>query len=303
MQSLMEWLTEKSGSPELTLANSFFYDDRRIFVKEQFFTNLNEYFEAPATNYDFSDPATLDKINNWVFENTNQKIDEIVETIEPEDLAFLINALHFKADWSQGFDPDLTTDEPFFTSDGREVMAPFVFDDRQFMTVRTENEIMVDIPFRDSTYSLSLVMNEDPNVPISDWASQIDFQTQMELYETLSEERAIVRFPLLDLSFETDLPNAMRNLGMIDAFSEFDANFDALGEALIGPVIYINQLKHKAVLEVDEKGAEGAAVTSIGFGTTSLPPSYTFNRPFMLQLRHIPTNTIVFKGIVQNPLK
>ena len=32
---------------------------------------------------------------------------------------------------------------------------------------------------------------------------------------------------------------------------------------------------------MDEKGVEGAAVTTIGVGTTSAPPSIQINKPFM----------------------
>jgi serpin B len=70
---------------------------------------------------------------------------------------------------------------------------------------------------------------------------------------------------------------------------------------LIGPDIYISSIFHKAVLDVDEKGAEGAAVTAITFSTTSLPPVFTFNRPYVILLRHIPTNTLLFAGSVKKP--
>jgi serine protease inhibitor len=76
-----------------------------------------------------------------------------------------------------------------------------------------------------------------------------------------------------------------------------------LGTPLIGPTIYINTIKHKSVLKVDENGAEGAAVTSIGFATTSAPPSFRFDKPFVIILRHIPTNAMVFTGLVKDPSK
>ncbi|TVR87215.1 MAG: serpin family protein [Saprospirales bacterium] len=300
MKSLINWMTAKSGKPNLTLANIFFYDDKRLRLEEDFSRMLKDYFEAPSVIYNFHDEATVDMINSWVYDHTSEKIDEIIEEIDDYDLALLINALHFQADWSQGFDPNLTSDDLFSVEGDRDVMVPFVTGDRDFMVSRSGGSVMVDLPFRDSTFSLSLVKSEEPQ-PMGEWLQQMDLFHQDGLYQNLSQQRAMVRFPKLNLEWEADMVETFENLGMVDAFSEYNANFDKLGEPLIGPVIYINQLKHKSVLEVDEKGAEGAAVTSIGFGTTSLPPAIVFNRPFVIQLRHIPTNTLVFKGIVNNP--
>ncbi len=300
MKILIEWMSAKSGRPELTLANVFFYDDQRLRLEEDFSGMLMDSYEAPSVSYNFNDEATVDKINSWVYDHTGEKIDGIIEEIDDYDLAFLINALHFQADWSQGFDPDLTSDDLFSVEGDRDVMVPFVAGDRDFMVSRSGGSVMVDLPFRDSTFSLSLIKSEEPQ-PMGEWLRQMDLYYLDGLYQNLSRQRAMVRFPKLNLEWEADMVETFENLGMIDAFSEYNANFNKMGEPLIGPVIYINQLKHKSVLEVDEKGAEGAAVTSIGFGTTSLPPSIVYNRPFVIQLRHIPTNTLVFKGIVNNP--
>jgi serine protease inhibitor len=109
----------------------------------------------------------------------------------------------------------------------------------------------------------------------------------------------MVFFPKLKLTYDNDLINTLKTLGVQDAFSAQLADFTDLGTASNN--IFINQIKHKAVLEIDEKGAEGAAVTSIGFGVTSAPPTFWFNRPFVLVLRHIPTNTLIFTGYVANP--
>ncbi len=113
--------------------------------------------------------------------------------------------------------------------------------------------------------------------------------------------RAIVTFPKLDIEYEQELIDPLERMGMLSPFSTTDADFAKLGHALIGPNIYISKVKHKAVLKVDEKGAEGAAVTSIGFSTTSLPPIFSYDRPFVIVLRHTVTNAILFVGLVNDP--
>ena len=160
---------------------------------------------------------------------------------------------------------------------------------------------MVDVPFRDSTYSLSFIQPNDALASEADWLEQLKSSDLKAMWSALSYSRAWVNFPKLDLAYDKELIDPLERMGMTKAFSQQEADFSNLGHALIGPVIYISKVRHKAVLKVDEKGAEGAAVTSVGFSTTSLPPTFTFNKPFVIVLRHTPTNAMLFAGLVNDP--
>jgi serine protease inhibitor len=156
----------------------------------------------------------------------------------------------------------------------------------------------VDIPFKDSTFAVSLIQASGNNMN-SNWHTTLTPSLWKNLYNGIQYSRAIVYFPKMKLTYENDLIKSLQNLGVKDAFSDRNADFTDLGTA--DNNIFINQIKHKSVLEIDEKGAEGAAVTSIGFGVTSIPPTFGFNKPFVLVLRHIPTNTMIFTGYIADP--
>ena len=298
---LRELMEEQSGHPTLTSANGYFYDPARIHVLDGFIKTLTDSYKAGFQEYDFDDPATVDKINGWVKDNTNGKIDGIIDGIGGLDLAFLINALHFKADWATAFHPDATHQRKFITGAGGEISVDFVNADRNFSTAEQANFRLVDIPFKDSTYSLSFIQPTGAVASQPDWVLQMSADELKDMWTHLSYGRAIVRFPKLDLAFDAGLIPALRNLGIEKAFSDFSADFSNMGHALIGPVIYISNVRHKAVLKVDERGAEGAAVTSVTFSTTSQPPTFTFDHPFIAVLRHTATNAILFAGLVNDP--
>jgi serine protease inhibitor len=121
-----------------------------------------------------------------------------------------------------------------------------------------------------------------------------------ELLGALKYQRALLSFPKIKMSYQTDLIPTLKSLGMKEAFYDQLADFKNMGTAAKN--IFINQVIHKAVLESDEKGAEGAAVTAIGFGITSVPQPIRFDKPFYLIIRNIKTNTIMFIGYVgENP--
>jgi serine protease inhibitor len=291
-------LCEQSGHPTLNVVNRFFYDKDRVNIKSPFLDAISSY-GCGAENLDFdADQAAINRINAWVKTSTQGKIDKILNNISALDVAFLINALHFKADWAIGFSPGLTRPNSFTKADGAIKQVEFINADRVFSFSQTAKYNLVDIPFKDSTFSLSFIQASEGNAE-TNWHSTVNPETYKSLFANIQYERAIVNFPKLKLSYENDLIKSLELLGVKDAFSPNAADFTNLGTASNN--IFIRQLKHKVVLEVDEKGAEGAAVTSIGFGHDSAPPSFLFNQPFVLVLRHIPTNTMIFTGFVADP--
>lgn len=66
----------------------------------------------------------------------------------------------------------------------------------------------------------------------------------------------------------------------------------------------ISDLQHKAVLTVDEEGAEAASATFIGFVPLSgiiQPATVTIDRPFLIFIRSKQTGLVLFSGKVVNP--
>jgi serpin B len=292
-------LTEQSGKPKLTVANGFFYDSKRMSLQTSFAQSLNDHYHAGMQNMNFdAEQPSLDAINGWVKTHTNNKIDKILNKIGPLDVAFLINALHFKGDWATGFASALTTNLPFKKKDGSTSNLAFLHADRNFSFDQTADYNIVDIPFQDSTYSISLLQPGTQNTD-ADWHLKITPSIWKGLYDGIQYNRAAVFVPKLKIAYENDLVQSLQSLGILDAFSDLKADFTGMGTAPLN--IFINQLQHKAVLEMDEKGVEGAAVTSIGFGVNSIPPTFMFNQPFVLVLRHVATNTMVFMGYIADP--
>ena len=89
------------------IANSVWQE--KSFISEKAFTdNLSKNFNARLYSEDFADPNTVNKINQWASDNTNAKIKQILDQIEPSQVMFLINALYFKGDWAKQFKKENT---------------------------------------------------------------------------------------------------------------------------------------------------------------------------------------------------
>ncbi|MBK8623296.1 MAG: hypothetical protein IPN79_16410 [Saprospiraceae bacterium] len=287
---LVTLLTTQSGHPTVTMTNGYFYDKNRITLKTDFINILEKNFDCTFVHKNFDEAnQSKNEINQWVKENTNGKIDGIVDQITPLDVSFLINALYFKSDWSFGFGKESIIKQNFLQKDGKTPEIDFVTGDRNIPFVITSDYAMADLPFKDSTYSLSLILPSSTD-------KSLDKSTYENLVSKLQYSRLFIGFPKMNLSYKNSLIPSLKSLGISEAFNPQLADFTKMGTA--GLNIFINQVQHKAILNIDEKGAEGAAVTSIGFGITSLPPTIIFDKPFYLVLRHIPSGAILFSGFV-----
>jgi serine protease inhibitor len=205
-EELMDLLTRKSGHPSVTIRNAFFYDPNRLRIENTFRQKLVEFYAAYISQENFNEPeAAKGKINSWVNESTKGKINKVVENITPEDLAFLINALHFKADWSVAFDARISTPGDFRTSVDEQERVTYMVGDRDFNTYKDAKLEAVDLPFRDSTYSLSIIMSRDAVDFGNHWVGDLEWNEITNIWRNMGYGRALVQFPRMKLQYEQQL--------------------------------------------------------------------------------------------------
>ncbi|GAJ06610.1 unnamed protein product, partial [marine sediment metagenome] len=87
-QSLMALLTQADPQVQFDVANSIWHR-LGLPVEGDFLQRCRDFFEAEVEGADFNDPATVTLINNWVKENTNGKIEQILDSIPAEAVMYL----------------------------------------------------------------------------------------------------------------------------------------------------------------------------------------------------------------------
>jgi len=197
------------------------------------------------------------------------------------------------------FSESQTSDQPFHYAGGRTADIPFMSRDDRHLYHTTRRYKALDKPFKDSTFSLTVIRPGKGSV--KSFIRNLDAELLGTLYDSLDYGRAIVNLPKMKLDYKQELSPNLINMGIEKPFDKSRANFDNLGRSLRGANLFISRVNHKSVLEIDEKGAEGAAVTSVGVSFTSLPPQLTFDEPYVVILRHIETNSLLFIGRVMQP--
>ena len=294
--SLLESLDYQGDTTRLEMANAMFWDNNRIDVKSDFLTHIVENYNAEQFTYDFSLPATKDDINGWVDEKTEGRIKEILDDISGDDVMFLMNALYFKADWKNGFLEDLTADQDFTKSNGAVLSVPFMNNDSYYDAFANDEYQALDLKFRNDDFSMTFLMPKEKG--INEFINSVTLEMLDGLYNSkLENQRVVVELPKFEVDYKILLNEPLKSMGMTFPFG--NADFSNLGDA--GGPLKIGKALHKTFLKIDEKGAEGAAVTSIGIFVTSAPPRMKFNKPFMVILKNHKTNSYVFMAKIAEP--
>ncbi|HOW50835.1 MAG TPA: serpin family protein [bacterium] len=288
----------------LAIANSIWMDD--LFeprVKTAFKEALLASFEAEPYTVDMADTATVDLINQWVSDNTNGKIEKIIDDINDDTVMFLINALYFKAAWTVTFDEDRTYDGQFELTDGTQKTV-------KMMTFKEAQEFKffssgygaaggysaVRLPYgRDKFAFYGFIPNDGT---VDDFIGRMADEGLDGFFTNLvATEEVPVLLPRFKFAYEKSLNEILQALGMEQLF----APGGLLNMADQGEGLYVSEVKHKTYIEVNEQGTEAAAVTSVEVGETSVPEGFYATKPFVFVIRDDRSGTILFMGKVEDP--
>lgn len=301
MNDLCNKLTGVDPLVTFKLANSIWY--KNTFNVEQNFIDVNKtYYDAEVKALNFSDPNSVNIINNWVSDKTNGKIPTIINQIDPSTVMYLINATYFKGNWRSKFDPNQTTNKPFTLENKTVEYVPTMSQETKVGLLSNDLFTAVELPYGRGNFSMVLILpNIDKTIQdVENAMNQTNWQNWMaQMQDSVSLG---IRLPKFTFSYKKVLNQDLSNLGLSIAFDKNNANFSKINPNV---KLYISEVKQKDFIKVDEEGAEAAAATSVSMELTSAAgPFYiNFNRPFLFAIKEKYTGTILFIGRVMDPTK
>ena len=298
-RSLVTQLLAADASVQLGLANAVWY--RNSFVaKPAFMQTMQEDFDAQVQGLDFGSPSALETINGWASDNTNGKIDQVLNEISSDAVMFLMNALYFKGSWSQKFDKNQTNEAAFHYHDGSTGYIPTMHGQVPARLVASPAYQAIEIYYGRKNFTMIILL---PDADIDALTESLTPELWNDLTQQLSagfEQEVDLSMPQFSFDYEKNLNDALMAMGMMDAFIPGIANLMGIADASL----HISFVKQNTFVDVNEDGTEAAAVTTIGIELTSagdLPPQFIVDRPFLFFIREQTTNTLMFAGKVMAP--
>lgn len=299
--SLVNQLQKDDESIQLDIANSIWLNEQFHF-QEGFKEKTQDYFKAEIEEINIQDDASVDQINKWVSEATNDKIDKMVEApLDPNLVTYLLNAIYFKGDWTYEFDEKETEKADFHITqeEEKEVSMMSLSEDLLY----TENDLFqaVELPYGEESMKMQVFLPKE-EVKREEVAENFTFDNWTKWNQEFETSEGTVKLPKFELSYEIMLNEILQQLGMELAFKK-EAEFTKLIEE--EEPVWISSVKQKTFIEVHEKGTEAAAVTGVEVVSESAPIDDPFlleaNRPFIITIVDEETDAILFMGEIVNP--
>lgn len=296
LEALVDVLTNGTQGIELSIANSLWADEGLTF--EDDFMNANRtHYAAEVASVDLQSTDAVNRINEWVREQTREKIEKLLdEPLAENAILVLLNAIYLDANWHYPFDEKLTANRPFSPEDGEAVDVPMMQRGGSFAYLDGDGFQAVRLPYQGRDASM-LVFLPDEGVSLADWTASLTPKSWTSHLASFGAANGSVRLPKFTMAYEAALKDLLADLGMGIAFDWNEADFSRMIQ--LDQNVFLSSVKQKAYLDVSEQGTVAAAVTSIEAGATSAP-SVTFdfeaNRPFFFAIVDERTGTILFMG-------
>jgi len=297
---LMNEIVDLDSKVTLSVANSIWH--RNSYSILQSFLDVNqEYYNAHIQSLDFDSPEAVSTINDWVSDNTNDKIPTIIDNIPSDVVMYLINAVYFYGQWKFEFDDSQTQERDFYISDNSSIETDMMQMEATLKYYYDESVYAVELPYGQGNFVMDLLLPAAGYDP-SEFIGTLNENRWIEITQGLYDQNILLTMPKFQFEFENDLIPMLSDLGMTDLFNPNAADLSGINGT---GGLFVSKVKHKTYIDVTEKGTEAAAVTAVEVELTSVNPDgplpVSFDRPFVFIIREKSTEAILFTGVVKNP--
>ena len=287
---------------KLSLANSiWFTEDERFTVNQDFLQTNADYYGADIYKAPF-DKQTIKDINNWVEENTDGMIPNILDSIPEEAVMYLINALAFEAEWVEIYEKQQVRDGKFTKEDGTKQDVEFMYS-TEGTYLEDEKAIGFKKYYKGGKYAFVAMLPKE-GVSVSQYIASLTGESLNELLSNPQYGTVHTSMPKFETEYSAEMSEILKGMGMTEAFDGLIADFEGLGTSTDGN-ISISCVLHKTFISVGEKGTKAGAATVVE--TTDEadmviedPKEVYLDRPFMYMLIDCENNIPFFIGTMMD---
>jgi len=277
---------------------------------EQMYPFLQDYLDLIASNYgagialaDFINQheRIRNDINDWVYDETQEKIKDLLPEgiLNSDTRMVLVNAIYFKADWLDQFDPVETNDYLFHLLDGTDVTVKFMKQHVASPYYLGDGFQVVELAYAGDTAAMDILLPDEGNFEA--FESALNSNLLDQTLDGLQPASFDIFLPKFTFESSFDLSETLKSMGMVAAFDAASADLSGMTGK---KDLFISDVIHKAFVAVDEAGTEAAAATGAFAQITSAlfgNPAVVIDRPFIFIIRDKPSGQILFIGRVLDP--
>lgn len=254
---------------------------------------------------DFNKLDAYKEINDWVNDRTNGLIKKAIkEEIDPDLQMYLLNTTYFKGLWKKEFKEKDTKKRDFVIDANTTKKHPMMSQKEIFQYVESDEYQIIKLFYKEQSIIMEILLPKKGE-SLEDIISNLNAKKWAEITGGYRHQEIGLWLPKFKISYDTGLNDVLTQLGMREASDENNANFNGIYDNELKANLFIDKVIHKAVIEVNEKGTEAAAVTAVKTSSKSVPrkpETFHADHPFFYMISDEKTDTILFMGIIKDPL-
>ncbi len=291
-----------SDKYKMDLANSIWFTSKDSFtVNEDFIKENVAKFGADIYKAPFDD-STLKDINKWVKEKTDGMIPKILDQISEDAVMYLINALAFEAEWGEPYFDFQVQKDDFTAEDGSKEKVELMHSS-EGTYLESEDATGLVKYYKEGKYAFAALLPNE-GVSVDELITNLDGNKLYEILANRKDTEVIAAIPKFETSFDIEMSDVLKGMGMIDAFDAGKADFTAMGTSEINN-IFISRVIHKTFISVAEQGTKAGAATLVEMTEGCAlpeeePKEVILNRPFVYMLVDCETWTPFFIGTLMH---
>lgn len=287
---------------KVNLSNSIWFTEHvRFTANEEFLQTNADYYGAEIFEAPF-DQSTVNDINEWIRRNTDGMIQNMINEIPASAVMYLINALTFDAEWSNIYEDYQIQGGKFTREDGMTRYVDYMHSEENYY-LESEHGIGVMKHYSGAECAFVALLPEE-GMTVKDYLDTLTGEELEKIFDNVQNIPVETQIPKFETTYELSLVDVLREMGMVDAFAIETADFSGLGTSE-GGRIYMNEVLHKAYINVDEKGTEAGAATIVvtedGASTEVInPKKVILDRPFVYMIVDLENEVPLFMGTVMD---
>jgi serpin B len=286
-----------SGEIDVRMANAAYLQDGYRF-EPAYLDTIGTHYGPVLSTVDFApDPdAVARRINQWVAEQTNDRITELIPdgVLDPATVLALINTLYLNASWLEPFDADRTADSTPFTRPDGTMVEVAMMEGAGNTSARGDGWVGATKRLN-GELSLQVILPDDGR--FDDIAGSLD-QVFAE-YESGQGDGGPLAVPRFETRSKVRPADALKAMGVTDIFEP--GNLRGMAD---DPRLFVDKVLHEVYLAVDEDGIEAAAATAVLVALTAAPAepvAVRLDRPFLYRIVDERTGATLFIGQIMDP--
>ena len=283
----------------VNVSNAIWASDK-YGINKYFLQDCVDYYGADVFMAHFTE-LTKDEINSWISEKTDGQITEMLDAIDPNGLAYLVNALDFEALWIDEYKSYQVFTSEFTNANGSVCDVELMFcSDWRGKYIETDDATGFIKPYKNG-YSFVALLPKDKHGLKAMVSSMTGDKLVSAIDNAFTPENSIETYiPKFSTSCNISsekLESVLSDMGMGVAFDEKYANFSKMFDPSC-----IESVLHSTTITVDQLGTKASSATVLNPAPTAAPVYATvrLDRPFMYAIIENQSNIPLFIGTVTN---